>query len=805
MSVISLQWGLNETAGSSFSIAKGLIKAASSDNIQALALITCEAFGSTLAICQETCMKVERIAGMHHQSLVVKFLKSQIGYSAGDSAAQLSLSSAGVRFLSLAAALGTLGAFNGAIALESMISQSARDQQFLPTVIQLKDLLNVIEYKLVRAGFAESLAGWTIWFANNPLLEDGERMAMDAQRTPSADEVEQLVNALRELGRLGDAIKVTISVVFSAPWVTTFIKWSLGMPPSITSKNGTYLLEQPGSPITLVVASSMAMRISISRQMDTPAEIIEVALGRDFWSGMVSVRTYAQYRLQQNQVQSDLAKRAVLEGLIYAIKQTSLLLRPLDLSTYDPGTQAPSWKRERDKRAQYDTKSYPMGLVHMAGTMFPNESVLSSTLSEYMGVEIDNPLPTLSEGTLITDLPLVTLYRDSVKKDCKCAECVGESAKLYTICMGEKVLSIIGSLVADVLALSLLDCTEPVLLYIKRSPRANQFEKSVHAVLSRGQYTPCRVEDVIDWALGLVGHDVSPLKEENWIMSSYRGQVFYPRLFETETLEREGLLVMSGAPGALRHGGLVYNKTMSNRYEHRIMAGTPDAIMSKLVAAPVVRPLNLLQEHSIKWEVTRGDNMLHISLLSTCSHATFNPFAIICGAVQSLYIEHCPHSPDTPLIKPDPFATYTSPFYPWGEKTNNRDEDKIGVVAVHGNESLRMLSLVSGIGAVVQQNACLQCSLDVCRSAGYSFVIDGRYCEDRADKVGVFRRAQNSRDGNRYFFSFQLMLMIDQSMMAVDLPWGWNDTVMTPRVSKNNDPRSLGPSARRISEVRLQK
>ena len=50
MSAISVQWALNETAGSIFSVTKGLIKAASSDDVQVLALIACEAFGSTLVV-----------------------------------------------------------------------------------------------------------------------------------------------------------------------------------------------------------------------------------------------------------------------------------------------------------------------------------------------------------------------------------------------------------------------------------------------------------------------------------------------------------------------------------------------------------------------------------------------------------------------------------------------------------------------------------------------------------------------------------------------------------------------------------
>jgi len=736
MGAISVQWTLNETVGSTISVAKGLIRAASSDNIQALALITCKAFGATLALCPETCMKVERIAGMHYESAAVKFLKAQIGYSSGDSAAQLSLDASGVRFLGLAAALGTLGAYQGARALESMLASSAQEKQPLPTVTQLKDLLSALDYKLNRAGFAESLAGWGIWFTNNPLLSEEERKALGLQIAASPEEVDQLVKAFRELARLGDATQVTVTVGVAAPWVTAFIKWSLGMPPSMTLKDGTSLLDQPDSKITLVVIPARGffgkMEISISRQMETPAEIIEALSGQEVWTGMVSVRAYARHRLQRLEMQSGLAKRAVFQALPYAVKQARSLLQPEDLTEYDAGLK-PQWKDDRENRIIYDPNlrhDLPEELADVAGNMFETDSVLSSALSEFMDVEITALLPALPKDTLISDLPLVTLYRDSVKTDCECAECKGVSASLCKLCNWKGTLKAISSLVADILALSLLDCTEPVLVYIK-SPFNNRephlLSESVYTVLAEGKPTVCCVEGVIDWVLGLVGHEVSYNKKENWIMSSYRGQTFYPRLFETETLQRHGLLVMSGAPGVLRYDKQVYKKATSARVEQRRMAGTPNTITSKLSAVPVKGPTNLLHEYSIKWQVTMGDNLLYVALLSTASPATFNPFAVICAAVKSLYVEGCPHSPDAPLTKPDKFAAYTSPYYPWGE--GNKRPTKLGVVPAHGNEGLRMLCLVAGIPGVVQQNACLQCSLDVCRKANYPFVIDGRLCD----------------------------------------------------------------------------
>jgi hypothetical protein len=116
------------------------------------------------------------------------------------------------------------------------------------------------------------------------------------------------------------------------------------------------------------------------------------------------------------------------------------------------------------------------------------------------------------------------------------------------------------------------------------------------------------------------------------------------------------------------------------------MAGTPNTITSKLSAVPVKGPTNLLHEYSIKWQVTMGDNLLYVALLSTASPATFNPFAVICAQSNHSTLKTV-HSPDAPLTKPDKFAAY-SPYYPWGE--GNKRPTKLGVVPAHGNEGLRM-------------------------------------------------------------------------------------------------------------------
>jgi hypothetical protein len=69
----------------------------------------------------------------------------------------------------------------------------------------------------------------------------------------------------------------------------------------------------------------------------------------------------------------------------------------------------------------------------------------------------------------------------------------------------------------------------------------------------------------------------------------------------------------------LRHDDQVYQKATAARVEGRIMNRTLDSIMSRLLGVPVTGPLNLLQEHSIKWQVTMVEDGLQVSLLSTAA------------------------------------------------------------------------------------------------------------------------------------------------------------------------------------------
>lgn len=383
---------------------------------------------------------------------------------------------------------------------------------------------------------------------------------------------------------------------------------------------------------------------------------------------MVSVRTYAQYKLQQMGMQSRLAERGICQALPYAVKQAKSLLQP-DGHLHEAdlrGLSRPDWKTFLHNLEIFDTnlrRKLPEEFADLAGDMFPEDHVIPSALSEFMGTDVGKSLSALPNGTLVTDLPLVALYQDSAKSRCTCAECGGGSAPTYKSCSWKHTLINMSSLVTDILALSLLDCIEPVLVYVKASfDQTEQYSlrRSIYTVLSEGKPTGAA------WKMLLIGHWGSwgmMYLIARWKAASHRGQALYPKLFETETLGKHGLLVMSGAPVVLRYDGQVYTRAITHRPEQVILLSEPNHDIRSRLEMPVEGPLNHFQDHNTKWQITVGDKLLHVSILATVSRATFSPFAILFAAVHSLYVEGCSHYPDAPLSSPDHFAAYTSPFF----------------------------------------------------------------------------------------------------------------------------------------------
>jgi hypothetical protein len=200
---LQLQWSLDNSAGSIFSIGRGLIQAASSDNVQILALLAGECFGTTLPVTTTTRIKEEQLA-RQSKSQILGFIQARVGYSNGDSANVLSGSDGGIRFLYFAAILVSWSPTHvgAAVLLERLIRESSKEDQPLPTLHQLVDLLEALEPKLLQSGFVQEILGWNFC---QPELGLSSKLKLNLPLViPEIDQIKVLVDGLRYCFRIGE-------------------------------------------------------------------------------------------------------------------------------------------------------------------------------------------------------------------------------------------------------------------------------------------------------------------------------------------------------------------------------------------------------------------------------------------------------------------------------------------------------------------------------------------------------------------------------------------------------------------------
>jgi hypothetical protein len=183
---VNTNWSIDTSAKSIISFGADVLAATLSDNVQPLAYLACERYGATLAMCPESCAKVEILAKRQHTSHVLSRIGVSIGFAPNDVADKLASNEAGgkimyaspkqrilivtVRFLALAAALLSLGSpFKAAQCLHKLMDETSPERQLLPTVTQLKDLFIVLERKVSTAGFVDSLEVWDMILRSDEL------------------------------------------------------------------------------------------------------------------------------------------------------------------------------------------------------------------------------------------------------------------------------------------------------------------------------------------------------------------------------------------------------------------------------------------------------------------------------------------------------------------------------------------------------------------------------------------------------------------------------------------------------------
>jgi hypothetical protein len=727
MSVISAQWALNETTGGVMSISKGVLVAATSDNIQVLSIVTAESFGATIAMSQEAIMKVEQEVNKNHKSHIVSFLKSYIGYSKNDSAVQLARTDAGLRFLGLASALiCTSDLWESAQALDLMIRASATKNQYFPSTRQLKELLLALEYKLCRVGFADSVTEWEIFFLKIIADEAPElsHFAQMANESPPKEGLQALLNALSTLARIGDTAKVKVKAGGYYPWVVAFIKWCIGKPPTVILENGKELIKQPMSNVEVLVSFNfMAIfEVKVFKDILEPRVLWTGCVGATKgWNGFISVSIFGERLLQKLGIDTPNGRHAIIEALSYSLKFVTSRLYIANLNTQ---FSARSFDRKDDRLLENMT---------YRGSIFPTERHIAMTLSLLLspGESYGYALYSTRDGESIFKVPLVQDYTNYLKSKCDCLICTPNQLTIYSECLVDGFKSAICGFTFTVLSFSLFDTiadghiridTHMYSETIWRSNPSNQgLHQAVKEILLFGAYRGSDFAMIMEDALSFLGHRFrQDVPTGEWIARAKCGQVVFPRFFDNGVLDGQGLLRLGVYSGQLVHDDISYQEV--NGY------GNVPRSRQKIFEQEVNKPCNLMPEEKIIWQITKGENILHLGCTMSSSTNILNPWKILQAATESFYIPECGHPRDKPLQERDMTTKYIGP--PVNPKKprliseqDNLYPGEIGIVPADGNDGLRLLSLGYGAPCVVRCGACLQCCIDICRKVGLNYVV----------------------------------------------------------------------------------
>ena len=717
-------WVISQSIKVALNISKGVVTAASSDNIQVTALLACEGFGATLPICAESCAKAHQLCSRAHESTILSFLKAQIGFQEGDSGWQLSQSDAGLRFLALAACLVTIDWWRAAELLRKLITSTAADKRLIPTSQQIKQLLNAVSYRLSCSGFADNIIGWKIWIEKS--IDDGS-LTIGA---PSSDTLFKLISTLSDLERLGEAQSVHVETpIDGAAWIIAFIKWCIGEPLTVTSLKPMVVLIQSSSRVYLHLRQD-TLETKISTQ-DIVGSISDLWTDRstttgDF-NGMVQLPNLANRLMTYLGPKTWLQHRAGREAISFGCR--------------------PVLERFRHKDFQTDYKIPKLSISQ--GSIFPDEEVIAHTLADFLGETPAFTLKSLPDNTLVEDLPSIIAVRDQLATSCRCVSCLNNSDTPKVSCTFDRYIRTISKCTATVLLASLLVSNTPegVFLHLPMaSPDVfDAFTSAVYSCLRNSGELSCSIEAVIDEILKLINRkDDRLVATKDWIMSVHQGQTIYPQVLSSLTLQKTGLLSLICVPGLIMHKGEKYRTvevservtryyTGSRKDEGPGTSGDDDASDSEDANDEdplLARNRNIKTAHDeyqdsrTVWQVTTRDERLFLSItapsLPSFPIAERNPIRAIWAASESFFIT-CAHDRYAPLSKHNPWLVATHPVKPTVKRKSERM--KCGVVLTNRNEPMRFFALCAGGACVVRDDACLECCIHACQILNLNTIV----------------------------------------------------------------------------------
>lgn len=705
---ISLQWTLSQTTDNFLKVGRDLVRVASTDNVQPITLLACSRFGATLAISPTTRAKIQVLLKSQADPVMLKFLKAQVGYVKGDSADLLTETLAGVNLLALAAALiATSSTFEAGSALEIMILATAADKTLVPTSHHLKDLLDILEPRLNRAGFLSEVLGWKDWWAKNggEMTVGWSDLTHQGELYPSPEGIHHIVAAFREVARIGDAVSIVFTVGLCAPWLTAFTKWCLGLPPTVYNQQGAVILEQPESFVTILNSGDLKyvrdIKIEILREYSSMTEVVYAAVfakdqslaGQDIARGMVELPVFARQSVRQHHLHGSLGNRALLQALPYALKQV------------------------RDRcicGEQCDSNSVLKSLHVSQFEPFPDEAKISDAMAKYLSLEKPVHLKKLDEGILVSDLPLVRLWdeaQDSTLQD--------TSRSLF--------INHLSYIVADILALSLFsNSLDHLMLYYSgydRPPQvASEWFDCINKILLKDCSQRCSAAGILAWALQLIGHETcSDLQSGDWVGTSFRGQVVFPEIFEAQFLVSKGFLSLVCIPGVLIPGS--GNTRRFSRINSLPARFTSSA--QTFGTDAVTKCSNLFRTEKVVWQTSIADHCLQVGIGWSKSLTRIKPFDLLQGLSYATLLKSCPHACDAEMADCGTEVRFLLPGENVFIAARFSTDDCIGVYPVFEDQALRILSVSSVVHtrkeeslknckSVVNYRACLTCLVKTC-------------------------------------------------------------------------------------------
>ncbi len=721
--------------------------AASSDNVQVLAMVACERFGNTLAMRSETTDKVERILLPSPEPAPISFLKATVGFFPNDCATQIGKSASGVRFLGLAAALVTsLGPFEAAKSIDLMLKETTKDLTILPTVRNLKDLLGSLDARSQRCGFADSVVGWQILLRQEvlPRIFTGQaRLEWDSteldnmettllQTTPSPEAIAGLVDVFRQVARMGldTVLGATIVVGAAAPWVLAFAQWCVE-PPSLFV-GGKPVVEPPGSRIKVAISAEAAdIGSAFSYTIHHQLEKVSRLLGppsRTLTTGMVSLESYRAWLFQELGFADTMMFRVLREALEHAIPQVLRHLRGGRFAFPDQDAGS-----ERSFEGGLDSMRY-----RYCPRPPPDMRAIADASARLLG--LNDPVQfAYSDGRRIAELPLVSQHFKAVAIQCRCDGCQDPSSMSQAIltrsrCPRDRFFTSLSFIIMDIFALSLLDSPSPLLVRPCRDREAGRKMQLIIAETIRTGYSLTTLDemDLLGWARHLIGHKFNG-EGQGLIATSGKGQVVFPYVFDTFHIEKQGSLKLCCLPGVLSHQDATYDAVTCHDPATAPSGSHPVVRESLSPPGGVPQPFNSFRDFSLSWRISAQDNrelLAELSLGQGAKRSVFltldiNPLWVLRALKNTLLVDDCPHDHRAPLTSPDDLIAYTSP---WDQpQWRGGTAPHVDIVPIDGADDLRCFAVafaVQSVGVVVlRRNSCLACCLDVCRRERVSVLV----------------------------------------------------------------------------------